>query len=444
MSYQLHDVETRANMVQMSNPYPKRLSTESSLYQLVIKMYENIKNNPQSEADFRDAIRENLAEVRGIHQDRIFFGKSTTATTNLVLRYLKSKWLEKSDTATQTANPTVYAPSPTYKATLTDLQKSQWDVTEFDYTIPDLYTEPFIDSFLAEIQKNQPHVVMLANPNNPTGAFFEVQDIARICEAVNQYGGYVVVDEAYLRAVDPYGLSSAVQLLKNDTAGNPENIIILESAHKNIPTHLSVPNEEEAHYSSNSHKMALVFGTEGIINDLKNLVEGIKESGEDEAFIKSITPSPEGILILQLAILEQDHWQCVAELLSYQITHVLTQLQQMADKVNGETTDVSPAILLPKESKNGVFVTGVHKSLVQKVLERVMVGSNISATFAEALQQRGVKVQPELKDHPLATVYEFIRIVVQDEEQNTAFLQAMSALLLVEMIDLSSDLGGLD
>jgi len=51
-----------------------------------------------------------------------------------------------------------------------------------------------ISTMLAEIQRNQPALIFLAYPNNPTGNSFATEDIERIIE-VSQ--GLVVIDEAY-------------------------------------------------------------------------------------------------------------------------------------------------------------------------------------------------------------------------------------------------------
>ncbi len=47
---------------------------------------------------------------------------------------------------------------------------------------------------LAEIEQNQPAVIFIAYPNNPTGNLFDAEDISRIIEAAP---GLVIVDEAY-------------------------------------------------------------------------------------------------------------------------------------------------------------------------------------------------------------------------------------------------------
>src|SRR4051812_49336547 len=51
-----------------------------------------------------------------------------------------------------------------------------------------------VDAVLAVMQREQPALVFIAYPNNPTGNLFELADIERIVEAAP---GLVVIDEAY-------------------------------------------------------------------------------------------------------------------------------------------------------------------------------------------------------------------------------------------------------
>lgn len=50
------------------------------------------------------------------------------------------------------------------------------------------------DAFVAEVRRNDPALVYVAYPNNPTGALFNESDVVRLIRATN---GLVVLDEAY-------------------------------------------------------------------------------------------------------------------------------------------------------------------------------------------------------------------------------------------------------
>ncbi len=66
-----------------------------------------------------------------------------------------------------------------------------------------------LDEALDAIAADQPDVILLASPNNPTGTALPTEDIAAICAASR---GMVVVDEAYAEFRRP-GTRSAVELL---------------------------------------------------------------------------------------------------------------------------------------------------------------------------------------------------------------------------------------
>ena len=66
-----------------------------------------------------------------------------------------------------------------------------------------------VDAALQHIDGEQPNVILLASPNNPTGTALSAAEVAAICAASR---GVVVVDEAYAEFRRP-GTPSAVELL---------------------------------------------------------------------------------------------------------------------------------------------------------------------------------------------------------------------------------------
>ena len=69
---------------------------------------------------------------------------------------------------------------------------------------PDTYNLD-VHAMLAAVQRHQPAVIWLANPNNPTGRSYDPADVRRLIEAAP---GILVLDEAYL----PYSDNSLLQL----------------------------------------------------------------------------------------------------------------------------------------------------------------------------------------------------------------------------------------
>ncbi len=66
-----------------------------------------------------------------------------------------------------------------------------------------------LDAALAHIDAEQPDVILLASPNNPTGTALSLHEVAALCRAS---AGMVVVDEAYAEFRRP-GTPSAIELL---------------------------------------------------------------------------------------------------------------------------------------------------------------------------------------------------------------------------------------
>lgn len=54
-----------------------------------------------------------------------------------------------------------------------------------------------VDALIVAIKREKPAITFIAYPNNPTGNLFERAGVLAALEAANEYGGLVVIDEAY-------------------------------------------------------------------------------------------------------------------------------------------------------------------------------------------------------------------------------------------------------
>lgn len=54
-----------------------------------------------------------------------------------------------------------------------------------------------LEMALSEIKEHKPTLTFITTPNNPTGDVISLTDIAELAEAVREYGGLLLVDEAY-------------------------------------------------------------------------------------------------------------------------------------------------------------------------------------------------------------------------------------------------------
>ncbi|MBC7960680.1 MAG: threonine-phosphate decarboxylase [Vallitaleaceae bacterium] len=65
-----------------------------------------------------------------------------------------------------------------------------------------------LEHLQAEILENKPEVVVLCNPNNPTGSYIEKEQIQHILCTLSTYSGYLMVDESFYEFEDqPTALS---------------------------------------------------------------------------------------------------------------------------------------------------------------------------------------------------------------------------------------------
>jgi histidinol-phosphate aminotransferase len=91
--------------------------------------------------------------------------------------------------------------------------------------------QPDTMAVAAWIRREQPSLVWLCNPNNPTGIWLDQHHVDHLAEACQRTGAMFVVDEAYWRFVFPYEAYSAIELV--DTTARL-HIIVLRSLTKDF------------------------------------------------------------------------------------------------------------------------------------------------------------------------------------------------------------------
>lgn len=79
-----------------------------------------------------------------------------------------------------------------------------------------------VDAFIAAVRKEQPKIVLMSNPNNPTGVTVPKADLLRIVEAAD---AVVVIDEAYIE----FGGESAI-----DEVEHYDNLVVLRTFSKAV------------------------------------------------------------------------------------------------------------------------------------------------------------------------------------------------------------------
>ncbi|MDA0733928.1 MAG: histidinol-phosphate transaminase [Chloroflexi bacterium] len=150
--------------------------------------------------DLREALSSNL----GVGLERILGGNGTTEIIHLLTRaYLPSPQGRASNTALL-LNPTYgeyIGACRLVGASIFNLNAHYSD--GFHWDIPEAQ---------AHITAQQPGLVFVCNPNNPTGVYLPEADIRSMADAVGEAGGLLVLDEAYINFVDnPWQSQSLIE-----------------------------------------------------------------------------------------------------------------------------------------------------------------------------------------------------------------------------------------
>jgi histidinol-phosphate aminotransferase len=149
-------------------------------------------------------LREALSGQLGVGLERILVGNGTTEIIHLLARaYLPSPSGRSSNSALL-LNPTYgeylgacrLAGASIFNLNAPSTSGFRWDIPEAR----------------AHITAQQPALVFVCNPNNPTGVYLPEPDIVCLADAAGQAGGLLVLDEAYVNFVDnPWDSRSLLQ-----------------------------------------------------------------------------------------------------------------------------------------------------------------------------------------------------------------------------------------
>ncbi len=164
-------------------------------------------------------LKETLARQHGVSEDRALVGNGSTELIHLLARAFISPpagWerpsvLQLSPTYGEYAGACSLAGAEVLEVSADRNRGFAWDLTAVK------------DVVLAR----QPSLVFLCNPNNPTGVYLEKDSVASLLEAVDQAGGLLVLDEAYVNFVERSW--DACSLL-DDVGGN--SLVVLRSMTK--------------------------------------------------------------------------------------------------------------------------------------------------------------------------------------------------------------------
>ncbi len=150
------------------NPYPP---SSKALEILKIEASEALRLYPDP---ISETLREKIAKTYGFKPDWIFVGNGSDEILNLIVRACLGKGDE------------LWVTDPTYilYEVLANMQEARVTKCSLDenFDLPE------------RINVGKAKLVMISNPNTPTGAFFDKSSLKTICR---QAKGLVVIDEAY-------------------------------------------------------------------------------------------------------------------------------------------------------------------------------------------------------------------------------------------------------
>ena len=158
------------------SPYPM----PQAIHTMVMEKMQSLPFNRYPKTN----IRENIAQDLGLKAENVQIGNGS------------SQLLEVCCKAFGGVGRKVAFPYPSFAmyktyALLSDSIPAAFDLDK-DFKID-------VDSLLTFLQKEQPHVLILCNPNNPTGTINKVEDLLKILDATQCL---VLVDEAYMEFSD--------------------------------------------------------------------------------------------------------------------------------------------------------------------------------------------------------------------------------------------------
>lgn len=162
-------------------PYPPPESFVNELLRRVAV----IPFNRYPDRDFTE-LREGLAKHLGVLTDRVWLANGSN---EVLLQLLLA--CGGADRRAMTFEPTYTMHSQIVRVTGTRLLRARRNP---DYTM-------HLDATVEAIRKQEPEVVFLCSPNNPTGTTNTAEEIAAVCEAAP---GLVVLDEAYAEFAGEY------------------------------------------------------------------------------------------------------------------------------------------------------------------------------------------------------------------------------------------------
>lgn len=135
-------------------------------------------------SDGSDILRQKLAEKLGKDPDEIVLGNGSSELIELMMK----AYLESGETVVS------FSPSFSLYKNFTIIHKGKYS----DYPLENM-EKLNIEGFIDFVKEKKSKIVILGNPNNPTGTLIPKEDILKIIKSVD---AMVILDEAYIEFSD--------------------------------------------------------------------------------------------------------------------------------------------------------------------------------------------------------------------------------------------------
>lgn len=155
-------------------------------------------------------LREEIAKVNKVELKNIIVGNGATEIIFLYMKVLKAKKI-------LIVSPTFGEYERAMKATLDDIQVDYFKLEEAENFVLN------IEKIKTELQKKY-DLLVICNPNNPTGQFLSVKELEKILEKCTEVGTKLFVDEAFVEFVEDWGEKSIIT-----TGKNKQNLFVLRA-----------------------------------------------------------------------------------------------------------------------------------------------------------------------------------------------------------------------
>ena len=228
------------------------------------------------------ALRAQIAAFESVNAEWIFCGSGASDIIFLLPRAVKAQ--------------KVLITAPTFS----DYERAAQSFGAQIIRHPLMATDNFAlnQSFLAAVAQEQPDLIFICNPNNPTGQLIEVALIEELLSHCQQLGALVVVDECFLDFAEQAGSYSSKMFVKKHP-----NVVILKAFTKLF----SLPGIRLGYAlcSDTSLLDSLYFhGADWPVSNLAG-VAGIAALADAESFVKkTVSYVSEQRLIIESALIK--------------------------------------------------------------------------------------------------------------------------------------------